>query len=129
MKYPVVLLLSVSSQLLNFGCAARPEGARSESKRVIRIDNLHHSPIRVYVASENFSPARAFLGTVEARQAETFALPSTILAQYGVVVCCEIGRTGGKFETQLVSIPQSSWLTVTVRDPIEYSDYSIAGFD
>ncbi len=123
MKCSVAIVLIFVWIEIDLGCGPRPE--IQSTRKSIHIENQYHASIRVYVANENDSPVRTLIGTVEARQDEFLSLPTTTLPQAGVVVCCEVGRTGVRYETQLVTIPLNAQLYVTVRDPIEYSDFGL----
>ena len=125
----VFLSLCFISALTYSACATIPQ--EDEAGQYIRVENQNRFQIRAYVAFATSSSVRVLLGTVAPNGYEYFRVPSALRGSRGLVVRCESGHRGEParameyFETAYVTIPRSSTLIVTIRDPMRFSDFAV----
>ncbi len=141
MRNPVVrYLLAGSLVAATFaafnGCGTVPRG--NVTTKFIHVENQNRNRVRAYIASERAPEVRVLLGTVEPYESDNFPLPCVFQDYLGLVLTFESGRLGGPvslgehyehFETSYILLPAHSTLIVTVRDPMDESDYSVSSFN
>ena len=135
-RYLLTGSLFVATLAAFIGCGTFPRG--NGANQFIHVENQNRNRVRAYVASERTPEVRVLLGTVEPYESEDFPLPGVFKDYPGLMLTCESGRFGGPislgehfehFETSYILLPAHSTLIVTVRDPMEESDYSVSSFD
>jgi hypothetical protein len=124
-----VRCLVLVSVFLCAACASIPR--QGETRHLIRVENQTLSRIRAYASFESSPEVRVLLGTLEPNQSEFFPLPNVFTENRGLIVSCEKGRSNGLqranmcYQTSSVALPKSSMLVVRIREPIDYSDFTI----
>jgi len=121
--------LFLAAMFLCSACASIPY--QDQTKQAILIENQTLSRIRAYAAFDSSPEVRVLLGTVEPNSSECFMLPNAFIGNRGLVFTCEKGRPNGlghaydSFQTSHVALPALSTLVIRVRDPLDYSDFTI----
>lgn len=125
--------MTLVAVLLCSACSSIPR--TNEERQLVRIENQTLSRFRAYASSDTSPEVRVLLGTLEPNQSQYFQLPSIFARYRGLVVRCEKGRPNGLkranmyFQTSAVALTRLSMLVVRLRDPIDYSDFTVLTMD